>query len=317
MRIATYTTVALLLAGTNVRAQKSETKVPGGCEAVAGATVSYEGYASKVIHERTGTELVLVPAGSFRMGDFPAGTGEVTFRKPFYMGKTEVTNGQYKKFIEETGYDGSKEVDPVYDTYLLHVRGKSRLPAEDNYPVLYVSWRNAKAFCDWARLDLPTEAEWEYCCRAGTTTTYSFGDNHEDFGKYGWCTVDSEGHPHEVAGLLPNAWGLYDMHGNVWEWCLDDFIDIPRVYTRLPNGQVEVRDPVRLPSSDGSARYDGRMTKVIRGASWGCASFHQPSGSEFRFSTAPTNATNDLGFRVVLRLAEEPRGDTGIAKEME
>ena len=305
MRTAGRTAALLLLAGAMSSAQESLMKVPYGCRAVAGATASHAGYASAVIHERTGIELVLVPAGSFRMGEFPQPLGEVTFARPFYVGKTEVTNAQYKKFVEDSGYDVSGNVNARSDTYVRHLRGKSRMPAGDSYPVIYVNWHNAKAFCEWAGLDLPTEAEWEYCCRAGTTTTYSFGDNQEDFGRYGWFTLTSNHRPHEVAGLLPNAWGLHDMHGNVWEWCLDDFIDRPRVYRQLPNGELEVREPVRLVSRDGAARYDARMTKVIRGAAWSCSSFHQPSGSEFRFSTAPTNATNDLGFRAVLRLVEE------------
>ncbi len=258
-------------------------KVPQGCVAAVEATVSYEQYASHVIHRKTGIELVLVPAGLFTM--LGSGQREVTFAGPFYISKTEVTNAQYKHFIDQSRYEGRPEVDPVYDLYLLHLRGKSIMPTGDDFPVVYVSWHNAKAFCAWAGLDLPSEAEWEYCCRAGTTTIYSFGDEPNAYEQYGWALNNSEGHPHEVAQLKPNAWGLYDMHGNVWEWCLDDYI---QNYDDAP--------------TDGSARYDNRMTKVLRGSGWGCSTRAYPASAAARLNSAPTNAANDIGFRTVLRL---------------
>ena len=101
-----------------------------------------------------------------------------------------------------------------------------------NNPVEHVSWNDAVAFC--VKLSslpaevaagrvyrLPTEAEWEYACRAGTTTAYSFGDNEKDLGEYAWFGVNSGNLTHEVGKKLPNGWGLYDMHGNLWEWCSD------------------------------------------------------------------------------------------------
>ena len=80
----------------------------------------------------------------------------VTIAQPFYMGKTEVTNGQYRRFLEaRPDYDGTAEVDPAYDLYLLHFKNKSTMSPEDEYPVVWVSWHNAKAFCCWAGLELP------------------------------------------------------------------------------------------------------------------------------------------------------------------
>jgi len=144
-----------------------------------------------------------------------------------------------------------------------------------NNPVEMVSWDDAVAFC--VKLSslpaevaagrvyrLPTEAEWEYACRAGTTTEYSFGDDTQDLGKYAWYDDNSGDTTHAVGEKLPNGWGLYDMHGNVWEWCSD---------------------------ADGSLR-------VVRGGGWsygaaGCR-------TAFRISSVPTNRFNFMGFRLAL-----------------
>jgi len=111
---------------------------------------------------------------------------------------------------------------------------------------------------------LPTEAEWEYACRAGTTTEYSFGDDEKDLGKYAWYDDNSGRTTHAVGEKLPNGWGLYDMHGNVWEWCSD---------------------------AEGSSR-------VFRGGGWSLgASFCR---SAYRFTNVPTRRSSNDGFRLAL-----------------
>ncbi len=236
-------------------------KSPPGCRAVQGVEAGPGGYAKRVIHKKTGIELILIPAGTFRMGSNGPNVSshvlpehEVTIPQPFYIGKTEVTNGQYRRFMQaRPNYKGEADTDPAYDLYLLHFKGKSVMSGEDDYPLVWVSWHNALAFSTWAGLRLPSEAEWEYACRAGTTTRYSFGDDEkEELHKHAWADLAAGHRTHPVATKLPNPWGLYDMHGNVWEWCADDYV---YRYEGAP--------------TDGSARHRREaLTKILRGGSW-------------------------------------------------
>ena len=287
--------VGLLMLAGYTRTEKM--KVPDGCSPAPGAKVGDMGYADRVVHKKTGIELVLIPAGSFDMGvkGFRA-VNKVTIAKPFYIGKTTVTNLQYKKFLSLSKYDGAADCDPGYDLHVLHLRGKSIMPTGDDYPIVFVSWKNAKAFCGWAGgLDLPTEAEWEYACRAGTATLYSFGDDPKDIGKYAWTRFSSNASTQPVGRLEPNGWGLYDMQGNVWEWCLDD--DRPRDKTVPADGSPYL--------AEKSSYMKGTMTKILRGGSW---------SNVLRYNTAVTVldvaavvTANDIGFRVVLRLNSDNR----------
>jgi len=127
--------------------------------------------------------------------------------KAFSIGKYEVTFEEYDLFCEATG---EKKPDD---------NGWGR----GNRPVINVSWNDAVAYCEWLseqtgeHYRLPTEAEWEYACRAGTQTRYSFGDDESQLGDYAWFDNNSDNQTHPVGEKLPNPWGLYDMHGNVWE----------------------------------------------------------------------------------------------------
>lgn len=289
----TLPAVGILVGCMAMVAQAEPLEVPPGCRAAKDAKESLDGYADRVLHNKTGIELILVAPGRFMMGTSPYRADDlarpVTISRPYYMARTEVTNAQFRRFVDESGYDGRPDVDPDpdYDLYLRHWRGKSIMSPEDDYPVVWVSWRNAKAFCRWAGLALPTEAEWEYVCRAGSTTLYYFGDDPQEFPRYGWAHAgrDGENHyTHPVAEKLPNAWGFYDMLGNVWEWVQDDwhasFDGAPR---------------------DGSANLlEGAMTKVVRGGSWGNSSAPYLCGNSARYNSAPTNACPEFGFRVIL-----------------
>jgi formylglycine-generating enzyme required for sulfatase activity len=154
-----------------------------------------------------------------------------------------------------------------------------------------VSWTEAQEFCaaltkqdakkpaGW-EYTLPTEAEWEYACRAGTQTAYSFGNDSEKLGEYAWFSGNSGNRTHEVGGKKPNPWGLYDMHGNVWQWCVDG----KRVYQ-----EKSIKDP--------KSSEDGR--RALRGGSLYFDPRH--CRAAYRFVFEPGYRSPRVGFRVVLR----------------
>jgi formylglycine-generating enzyme required for sulfatase activity len=170
-----------------------------------------------------GMLLVPIPAGEFQMGssdaDSYARNGQkpqhlVKISKPFYLAVHEVTQQQYEKVMGTRPW-----------------QGKNYVKKGPDYPAVYVSHDDAVEFCrrlskqEGVEYRLPTEAEWEYACRAGTTTAYSFGDDASKLGQYAWYDENAwdigEEYAHRVGQKQPNRWGLYDMHGNVWEWCQD------------------------------------------------------------------------------------------------
>jgi formylglycine-generating enzyme required for sulfatase activity len=240
----------------------------------------------KTITNTIGMTLVLISEGEFLMGspdsdkdayDDEKPQHRVRITQPFYLAVTPVTRGQYRAV---TGADPS------------HFKGPDDLPVEQ------VSWQEARAFCDklnalekgqmgGANYRLPTEAEWEYACRAGTTTRFTFGDAERGLWEYAWFSENSGSETHPVGQKRPNAWGLYDMHGNVWEWCWDGYDK--NYYANSPGV-----DP--LGPSAASER-------VFRGGSW----YFDPryARSAFRYRNTLEFRRSDLG----LRLARAQSGE--------
>jgi formylglycine-generating enzyme required for sulfatase activity len=202
--------------------------------------------------------------GTFTMSE----ATQVTLTQPFELGVYEVTQEQYEQVMgtNPSNFKGSQNpVEQVsWDDAVEFCRKLSALPAEKKAGYLY---------------RLPTEAEWEYACRAGTTTKYSFGDSDSALGDYAWYGENSGRTTHPVGGKKPNPWGLYDMHGNVFEWCQDWHGDYPSRSVTDPTG-----------AAVGSFR-------VYRGGCW--LNFSGLCRSAIRNWDSPDYRFDDLGFRVL------------------
>jgi formylglycine-generating enzyme required for sulfatase activity len=228
-----------------------------------------------------GMKLRLIPAGEFMMGSPRTDSGRidnetqhrVSITKPFYLGVTEVTQEQYQKVMGTNPSRFQEPQNPVETVFWADAvefcRKLSAMPAEKTAGHVY---------------RLPTEAEWEYACRAGTTTVYGFGDDASRLGDYGWFdgnTEESDSKTHPVGEKKPNAWGLYDMHGGVYEWCQDWYGSYPR------SGSART-DPTGAASGD---------TRVVRGGSWNSSA--RICRSAYRDAFMPDYRVYLLGFRVL------------------
>jgi len=240
----------------------------------------------KTYKNSIGMEFVLIPLGSFMMGSYISpdevvskygGDAEffkhehpqhkVTIRQPFYFQTTAVTQGQWEKVM---GDNPSKFKD-----------------SGDDCPVEMVSWEDTQKFIDNLNgmegsdkfiYRLPTEAEWEYACRAGTNKEFSFGDDASKLAEYAWYIENSEEQTHQVGTKKPNPCGLYDMHGNVWEWCQDWY------------GSYN-SEPVTNPQGPDNGAY-----RVVRGGSWDDGAHY--CRSALRGHDWPDYRNDYVGFRL-------------------
>ena len=275
------------------------------------------GLPREIWHKVTGMEFVLVEPGTFQMGSpLPAGAGgphegpvhTVRLTKPFYLGKYEVTQSQWKNVTGEEPW-----------------KGKSGAGRHPSAPANYLSWKDCQAFVKklnsqsgaldgGLRFALPTEAEWEYACRAGaeweyarreeyarragTRTVYRFWDVGDWLRIHAWYKGNAsdagKSYPQRVGGKRPNAWRLYDMHGNVWEWCKDWYGSYPKGSVTDPDVDY---DPVRaLDAGHGYLEY-----RVFRGGSW-----HDPAEycrSTYRNRFSADKQDRRVGCRLAVRLS--------------
>ncbi|MCE7926108.1 MAG: hypothetical protein DYG98_23935 [Haliscomenobacteraceae bacterium CHB4] len=254
-------------------------------------------------------------------GDADEKPVHVVLISDFYIAKTETTLAQFKSFAVATGYRTDAELGEgsyVWDSLGWHKsdsicwrydeRGRLRSPEQGDYPVLHVSWNDATQYCNWlselAGLQkvydhqgdttyvdltakgyrLPTEAEWEYAAAEGTAVRRKKYAGSGSFGALAWYSGNAGGHPHSVAGKRPNATGIFDLSGNVWEWC-HDWYD-KNYYSKSRNTQ------------DPSGPASGE-TRVLRGGSWNNSGKHLRITN--RSSRYPDFRDSSVGFRVARR----------------
>ena len=289
---------------------ESVAKLPSIAATPAGASAKLPAITNSI-----GMKLALIPAGEFMMGSPEAEAGaranehpqhRVRITKPFYLGTYSVTRGEFAKFVAATnyktlaetsgkggsGYAGGTGTHGIVQKPEYNWRNTG-FAQTDEHPVVNVSWADAVAFCKWLSdqegktYRLPTEAEWEYACRAGITTSYFFGDNPQDLAKLAQ-TYASAGYTVPVGSFPPNHFGLFDMSGNAWQWTADWYaLDYYKLSPPAdPQGPPEV------------------AVRVARGGGW----LNSPTQCRcaFRDAVDPAYCDCNIGFRVALE--PEPAG---------
>ena len=297
-------------------------------------------YVELIEHTSAKVPMVPIPGGTFVMGSPESEAGRKASEgpqhqvqiDPFWMGKYEITWDAYEVWMDDLDILRLKftsmslnERDKIAEEYQTtqptppYVDMSFGMGKRDN-PAICMTQLSAKVFCKWLSAKtgryyrLPTEAEWEYACRAGTKTAYSFGDDAEQLGDYAWYSKNSDSTYHPVGKKKPNAWGLHDMHGNVSEWVLDQYsVDFYAVHAN-----AVAKNPLNIPKT--------LYPRVVRGGGWDdgpitCRSAARIKSDESWKEQDPqvpqsiwyhTDATS-VGFRVVRPLVE-PSEDEKQAK---
>jgi formylglycine-generating enzyme required for sulfatase activity len=273
----------------------------------AGSGQSFRDRLADGQHCPTCPEMVVVPAGDVMMGSPETERGRsneegpqhrVTIASSLAIGKFSITRGEFAAFVKETDYRTQGGCDVWTGSEWRRQPDRSwRAPGfdqDDRHPVVCVNWHDAKAFVAWLSKKvgkayrLLSEAEREYAARAKTTTRYSFGDDEVGLSEYAWYDANAGGATHPVGGKKPNAFGLFDMHGNAWAWCEDIW-----------------HSSYRFAPNDGSAWLTGETPfRVLRGGSW----YRDANRlrSAFRITFSPDGHYNDTGFRVARVLFPTP-----------
>ena len=288
-------------------------------------------YTQQIRHTRVTFDMVPIPGGEFVMGSPEDEEGRLEDEgpqyqvkvEPFWMGKCEVTWDEYDVWRLSLDVQRRKlanrkadDVDEIADAVTRATKEYQPMDfgmGHDGFPAISMTQLAAKQYCEWLSAKtghyyrLPSEAEWEYACRAGTTTAFSFGDDPSDIEDYAWYYDNSDDAYQKVGQKKPNPWGLYDMHGNVAEWVLDRYE--PDFYAQFTSDEA-VEFPICLPNGD-------EYPRVVRGGSW----FDDPEylRSAARMSSTPDWKIQDpqlpqskwyltdaqwVGFRVIRPLRE-------------
>jgi formylglycine-generating enzyme required for sulfatase activity len=294
---------ASAVATTSTSPARPESKTPKG------APSSLLESGRKHIVNSLGMDLVLIQPGTFMMGAPASEPGSdanerprrpVRLTEPFYIATTETTVGAFRRFVKATGYKTDAERTGggmVYDRAKNNLvkapwanwrnPGNAEKPQGDDEPVVQVSWNDARAFLDWLSqregrvYRLPTEAEWEYTCRAGTETAWCSGDDPAALDALAWTARNADHKTHPVASRSANPWAVFDMHGNAWEWCADYYAPYPEAAADNPTGPAQ-----------GAAR-------VIRGGGWDWPT-PEKTRSAARIGFDPSQSYFSYSFRAAL-----------------
>jgi sulfatase modifying factor 1 len=329
--LALLTLVLLSVASTDKACNQSERNFPDTLKEqfirADNASIDKKtGLPTRIIHKASGIVLVLIPAGEFLMGspgdELERSKGERQHRrivrKPFYLGETEVTVGQFRKFVQTTGYqtdaergtpDGDRNSKGAFATvhegdreWNAMANWQNPFPnlkdyrLQDNHPVVQISWNDAQQFCTHFHLRLPSEAQWEYASRAGNQARFFWGDS--EAGGKGYANLadaaskkrfpsfnvlfpfdDGAALISPVGRYKPNAWMLYDMIGNVEEWCQDALQKYPE------DG-----------ADESAISGDKNAARVLRGGSW--LGNSTTSRAATRIAMTPSSRRDFQGFRV-------------------
>jgi uncharacterized protein (TIGR02996 family) len=242
-----------------------------------------------------GMEFALILPGTFLMGSPETEEGRyddevrhpVTLTEPDLLGIYPVTVGEFARFVEATGYQTEAEKEGDEETW--------RSPGftqTERHPVVCTSWNDTQAMIAWLNETssvvhtLPTEAQWEYSCRAGSTTAFFWGDDAARLGEFGWFNENADRQTHPVTTKRPNGWGLWHVHGNVWEWCEDWYGDYLTEAVKNPRG-----------------RLSGGSRRVIRGGGWNSGAMG--CRSAYRVRLDPSYRSTSDGFRLIVSLPVE------------
>ncbi len=263
------------------------------------APASPAGVPANFVYIRGGTFMMGSPDNEVsRMSDREGPQHQVRL-SDFYICRYEVTVAEFRQFVEDYGYSTDAENNHDAQNWRHGVSGQLRSSSEDNHPVIYVSWNDAVKYCKWLSFKtgknfrLPTEAEWEYACRAGTPTPFHTGYNLTTSqanynGNYPYDN-NQKGHNQSntvaVNSFNPNAWGLYNMHGNVWEWCGD-------WYKATYYAECKARGTVSNPDNQ-----EPGSDRVLRGGCW--FNYAEYCRSAIRYRYSPDYRFNFVGFRLV------------------